>query len=61
MGDHQHYDGKDGMDFNWNAPEAATDMTISVMDENGKIVANFKVPGGCEAVTVQLLWCQYDK
>ena len=38
-----------GDGFHWNAESAATEMTIAVSDENGKVVANIKVPGGCEA------------
>jgi flagellar basal-body rod modification protein FlgD len=47
-GNKQHYDGDGEMDFHWNSEELAADMTISVMDDGGRLVATFQVPGGCE-------------
>ena len=56
VGDRQHFDGKGEVDFNWNSPTASTEVSISVMDDNGKILANFKVPGGCEAGEGSYTW-----
>lgn len=56
VGDKQQFSGEGDMDFHWNAESAATELTISVMDEDGKVVANVKVPGGCEAGEGSFTW-----
>jgi flagellar basal-body rod modification protein FlgD len=56
VGDKQHYSGEGETTFNWNSSEAATELSISVMDENGKNVATFQVPGGCEAGEGSFTW-----
>jgi len=55
-GDVQNYAGEGDMAFNWHSDTAATDVTVSVMDELGKTVATFKVPGGCEAGEGRYTW-----
>lgn len=56
VGDQQAYSGEGDMDFNWNSEAASTEMTIAVTDEDGRVVANIKVPGGCEAGEGSFTW-----
>lgn len=56
LGDKQAYSGEGDMDFHWNSASATTDLTVSVTDEDGKIVATVKVPGGCEAGEGEFTW-----
>jgi flagellar basal-body rod modification protein FlgD len=55
-GDVQNYDGKGDMDFNWASGEQVSELSISVLDDSGKTVATFRVPGGCEAGEGNFTW-----